>query len=113
MPANLAAIANDPNPYYEEQRISYVLMTANNWATSIGRFRLVVDKGEADALDSRSLLMLAQAVAGRALPVTVLTQPGAVPPRRPPTAAPPPPRRRGTRTAGIAIPGGLAGPGRS
>ncbi|MBN8996259.1 MAG: DUF4424 domain-containing protein [Rhizobiales bacterium] len=48
----LKAIENAPNPYYDEQRISYILMTANNWATSIGKFHLVVDKGEADALVS-------------------------------------------------------------
>jgi hypothetical protein len=48
----LKAIENAPNPYYDEQRISYILMTANNWATSIGRFRLVVDKGAPDALVS-------------------------------------------------------------
>jgi len=48
----LDAIADTPTPYYDEQRISYILMTANNWATSIGSFRLTVDKGEPDALVS-------------------------------------------------------------
>ena len=32
--------------------MSYVLTTANNWATGIRDFRLVVDKGRADALVS-------------------------------------------------------------
>ena len=35
-----------------EQRISYILKTAANWAGPIGRFRLVVDKRYADNLVS-------------------------------------------------------------
>ncbi|MGO9359604.1 MAG: DUF4424 domain-containing protein [Xanthobacteraceae bacterium] len=35
-----------------EQRISYILKTAANWAGPIGRFRLVVDKGYADNIVS-------------------------------------------------------------
>lgn len=50
--AKLAAIADSMNPYLEGRRISYILTTANNWATSIGSFRLVVDKGIADAIVS-------------------------------------------------------------
>jgi hypothetical protein len=48
----LAAIKNDSNPYLNEQRVSYILTTANNWATAIKDFRLVVDKGSPDALVS-------------------------------------------------------------
>lgn len=50
--AKLAAIKDNPNPYLDEQRISYILTTAANWAGSIASFRLVVDKGSADALVS-------------------------------------------------------------
>jgi len=32
--------------------VSYILTTANNWASSIKDFRLVVDKGSPDALVS-------------------------------------------------------------
>lgn len=35
-----------------EQRISYILTTGGNWAGPIGRFRLVVDKGDASSLVS-------------------------------------------------------------
>ncbi|NJL08260.1 MAG: DUF4424 domain-containing protein [Methylacidiphilales bacterium] len=35
-----------------EFRLAYVLTTAGNWATPIGSFRLVVDKGQANALVS-------------------------------------------------------------
>jgi hypothetical protein len=48
----LAAIANDPNPYLDELRISYILTTANNWAGAIQSFHLVVDKGEPEAIVS-------------------------------------------------------------
>lgn len=48
----LAAIKDTSNPYMSEQRVSYILTTANNWATSIQDFRLVVDKGSPDALVS-------------------------------------------------------------
>jgi len=48
----IAAIADSDNPYLDEQRVSYVLTTARNWATAIGDFRLVVDKGHPDALVS-------------------------------------------------------------
>jgi hypothetical protein len=40
------------NPYLEEDRISYVLTTANNWASPIKSFRVVVDKGDVEALVS-------------------------------------------------------------
>jgi hypothetical protein len=50
--ARLAAIADDPTPYYDEQRISYILTTANNWASPIKSFHLVVDKGDPAALVS-------------------------------------------------------------
>jgi hypothetical protein len=42
--------AGSENPYLEEERISYILTTANNWASPIRSFRAVVDTGEADAL---------------------------------------------------------------
>jgi hypothetical protein len=48
----LNAIRNAPNPYLSEQRIAYVLTTGNNWASPIKSFRLVVDKGEPEALVS-------------------------------------------------------------
>jgi hypothetical protein len=48
----LAAIAGSENPYLDEQRISYILTTANNWASPIRSFHLVVDKGDPDALVS-------------------------------------------------------------
>jgi hypothetical protein len=48
----LAAIEDSDNPYMNEQRVSYILTTANNWATPIRDFRLVVDKGSPDALVS-------------------------------------------------------------
>ena len=48
----LAAIAGDDNPYLDERRVSYILTTANNWASPIRDFRLVVDKGDPDALVS-------------------------------------------------------------
>lgn len=48
----LAAIANPDNPYLNEKRVSYILTTANNWASAIKDFRLVVDKGSPDALVS-------------------------------------------------------------
>ncbi len=48
----LAAIEDRNNPYMNEQRVSYILTTANNWATPIQDFRLVVDKGSPDALVS-------------------------------------------------------------
>ncbi|HET7717779.1 MAG TPA: DUF4424 domain-containing protein [Bauldia sp.] len=48
----LAAIKDSNNPYLNEQRVSYILTTANNWASPIGDFRLVVDKGSPDALVS-------------------------------------------------------------
>lgn len=41
-----------PNPLLDERRIAYILTTANNWSGPIGSFRLVVDKGDADALVS-------------------------------------------------------------
>ncbi len=50
--ARLAAIRNSNHPYLDEQRIAYVLTTANNWASPIKSFRLVVDKGEPAALVS-------------------------------------------------------------
>jgi hypothetical protein len=46
----LSAVRGSANPYLDEERISYVLTTARNWASPIKSFRLVVDKGEADAL---------------------------------------------------------------
>ena len=48
----LAERAGSQNPYLEEDRVGYILTTANNWASPIKSFRLVVDKGEADALVS-------------------------------------------------------------
>lgn len=48
----LAAIAGTDNPYLQGREISYILTTANNWASSIGKFRLVIDKGSPDALVS-------------------------------------------------------------
>jgi hypothetical protein len=48
----LAAIEDENNPYMNERRVSYILTTARNWATSIRDFRLVVDKGSPDALVS-------------------------------------------------------------
>lgn len=48
----LQAIANSPNPYLQEERIEYIVTTANNWAAPIGRFTLTVDKGSTDALVS-------------------------------------------------------------
>ena len=50
--AKLDKRAGAANPYLEEDRISYVLTTANNWASPIKSFRLVVDKGDPDALVS-------------------------------------------------------------
>ena len=50
--AKLAERAGSQNPYLEEDRVSYILTTANNWASPIKSFRLVVDKGDADALVS-------------------------------------------------------------
>lgn len=48
----LAAIKDESNRYLNEQRVSYILTTANNWASAIKDFRLVVDKGSPDALVS-------------------------------------------------------------
>jgi hypothetical protein len=48
----LAAIKDTSNPYLNERRVSYILTTANNWASPIKDFRLVVDKGSPDALVS-------------------------------------------------------------
>jgi hypothetical protein len=48
----LDAIRNSSHPYLEERRISYILTTASNWAAPIKRFRLVVDKGDPEALVS-------------------------------------------------------------
>jgi hypothetical protein len=39
-------------PYLQEQRIDYILTTANNWSGPIGVFRLVVDKGTPDSFIS-------------------------------------------------------------
>jgi hypothetical protein len=50
--AKLGEIAGSMNPYLAGRRISYILTTANNWATPIGTFRLVVDKGATDAIVS-------------------------------------------------------------
>ena len=50
--ARLAAVAGTGFPYLDEKRISYILTTANNWSGPIGSFRLVVDKGEPEALVS-------------------------------------------------------------
>ncbi len=50
--AKLAAIANAANPYLDEKRISYILTTANNWASPIHSFHLVIDKGSPDAIVS-------------------------------------------------------------
>ncbi len=48
----LAAIANTPEPYFQERRLAYILTTANTWSGPIGSFRLVVDKGSPEALVS-------------------------------------------------------------
>jgi hypothetical protein len=40
------------NGYPMEQRVRYVLTTGGNWRAPIGEFRLVVDKGRADAIVS-------------------------------------------------------------
>ena len=50
--AKLDQRTSTQNPYLEEDRISYVLTTANNWASPIRSFRVVVDKGDPDALVS-------------------------------------------------------------
>ena len=50
--AKLDKLATAENPYFEENRISYILTTANNWASPIKSFRLVVDKGDPEALVS-------------------------------------------------------------
>jgi hypothetical protein len=50
--SELAAIANASNPYLDEKRISYILTTANNWASPIHSFHLVVDKGSPEAIVS-------------------------------------------------------------
>jgi Domain of unknown function (DUF4424) len=42
--AKLDQRTSPENPYLEENRISYVLTTANNWASPIKSFRVVVDK---------------------------------------------------------------------
>jgi hypothetical protein len=39
-------------PPYFEQRIEYILSSGANWGAPIGDFRLVIDKGQADALVS-------------------------------------------------------------
>ena len=38
--------------YPMEQRLRYILTTGGNWRAPIGRFRMVVDKGRADAIIS-------------------------------------------------------------
>ncbi len=48
----LAAVAGTDFPYLNEQRLSYILTTANNWSGPIGEFRLTIDKGAPDALVS-------------------------------------------------------------
>jgi hypothetical protein len=58
-PAFLAAVdrfgrrASTPDyPLLDEQRVRYVLTTGANWRSPIGDFRLVVDKGDPDAIVS-------------------------------------------------------------
>jgi len=48
----LARAAGGEYPTLPEQRIGYVLTTGANWASPIGRFRLVVDKGAPENLVS-------------------------------------------------------------
>ncbi len=48
--AKLASLTDSKMQYLNEKRVSYILTTANNWAGPIKAFRLVVDKGEPDAL---------------------------------------------------------------
>jgi Domain of unknown function (DUF4424) len=48
----LATVKDKDNPYLNERRVSYILTTANNWASPIRDFRMVVDKGSPDALVS-------------------------------------------------------------
>lgn len=45
------AAGQDTTPYFENW-ISYVLTTGGNWATTIGTFKLTIDKGKADSLVS-------------------------------------------------------------
>lgn len=47
-----AALPADGSQGYTEARLSYVLHTGANWAGTIGRFRLIVDKGSPDNLVS-------------------------------------------------------------
>ena len=47
-PIEAAAMRNpDKQAPFVENWISYVLMTGGNWATSIGKFKLTIDKGSA------------------------------------------------------------------
>ena len=47
-----AAGAARRHGYPMEQRVRYILTTGGNWRAPIGDFRLVVDKGRADAIVS-------------------------------------------------------------
>ena len=47
-----AALPADGSQGFTEARLSYVLHTGANWAGTIGRFRLIVDKGSPDNLVS-------------------------------------------------------------
>ncbi|HZP19883.1 MAG TPA: DUF4424 domain-containing protein [Bauldia sp.] len=46
----LDAIAGTDMTYYTEKRISYILTTAMNWASSIKKFRMVIDKGTPESV---------------------------------------------------------------
>ncbi len=48
----LARAAGGDYPTVPERRVGYVLKTGANWASPIGRFRLVIDKGKAGNLVS-------------------------------------------------------------
>jgi hypothetical protein len=47
-----ARAERDHGNYPEEQRLRYILTTGGNWRAPIGDFRMVVDKGRADAIIS-------------------------------------------------------------
>ena len=50
--ALLKPVLDSDNPYLLEERITYILVTATNWAGSIHAFKLTVDTGEPGAVAS-------------------------------------------------------------
>ena len=48
----LGSVKNSPMPYLDETRLSYALPASNLWSGPIRSFRLVVDKGDNDAVVS-------------------------------------------------------------